>query len=129
MRYECEIRGMFACPPAKLLIKFAPGGAPLTLEREPGNEYDVNAIKVWIEPTAFSEEDLEEGSEFESELAGYGRTLEEFAETPAFRLGYVGKEWAAAIAPLMDGVAEPKASFYVRGDGKPGVIVEITEGT
>lgn len=127
MRFDCELRGMHFYPPAKLLITMLPTGCALQLEREPGNEYDANAIKVWLEPGSIPEEHLAAGGDFEFKLAGYGRSLEEFMETPQIMMGHIARELAEHIAPLLDAGRSASAKFAVSGAGKPQVIVEVAE--
>lgn len=144
MNMIAEIRGMhfrLSDPknpaPAKLLIEVLATGTELNLVREPENEYDKNAIQVWL-PFAALEEELLQASpdgepsaravEFEAKLNGYGWTLQQLRDSPELMLGYVGKEWAEVLAPLMD--AEEgrvaSASFCVSGKGKPQVRVELS---
>ena len=109
--------------PAKLLVEALPNGAPLALLREPSNEYDPNAIQAWVSPSALPEGDLLEGSEFAEKLAGFGWDLEKLRESPELMLGYVGKEWAALLAPLADRGVAMTAVFCVNGKGKPATRI------
>lgn len=118
-----EIRGMGFHPPAKALIKRLPTGTQLELVREPENPYDPNAIQVWVAPAVLPED---QRAEFEMELAGWGKTLEEFLEAPQWMLGFVAKETAANIAGLMDREgASASATFSVSGAGKPQAEINI----
>lgn len=129
-----ELRGMGFHPPAKALVQVMAAGTMLELEREPTNEYDINAVQVWVTPLAIeaawpeeARSDLEKSLEFQ--LAGYGMSLEQFAETERFLLGYVGKEWAAGLSPRMarEG-ARTEARFAASGTGKPHVGIRLWEG-
>lgn len=118
-----EIRGMGFRPPAKAIIESLKTGAPLELVREPSNEYDPNAVQVWVKPQAVSDDCR---AELEQKLAGYGKTLEDFDEPPGWFLGYVGKEWARELSPELkrEGVSY-KAIISFSGAGKPQCEVEV----
>jgi hypothetical protein len=119
-----EIRGEGFRPPAKAIIAALRPGASLQLVREPTNKFDPWAVQVWVKPTAVLEEDR---GNLELGLAGYGRTLEEFDEPPAWFIGYVGKEWARELSPALEqeGMTyEAKIAF--NGKGKPVAEIEVT---
>lgn len=122
MTITAEIRGMFAKRAAKAILASLPTGATLQLQREPSNQYDANAILVWVSPT---EVPPEQRQELELALAGHGLTLEDFDQAPEWCLGYIGKEWAIGLAPLLDQGLTAAASLAFSGQGKPLAIVEV----
>lgn len=148
---QAEIRGMHFRTsdqnnpaPAKLLVETLPNGTELKLVREPGNEYDRNAIQVWLAQSALPEwldevtDPLSDAAaqkldDFQIKLQGYGWDLERFWSQPEFMLGYVAKEVAVNLAGLMDQSGKTAwskgISFTVSGKGKPEVRVDLaTEG-
>lgn len=143
---QAEIRGMHFRTsdannpaPAKLLVETLATATPLKLVREPGNEYDRNAIQVWLAQSALPEwlnvqnhADEEAGGklgDFEIKLNGYGWDLERFWSQPEFMLGYVAKEVAVSLAGLMDQSGKREwargITFAVSGKGKPEVRVDL----
>lgn len=86
-----EIRGAGFRKGAKEMIQHLAESQPLTLEREPDNAFDPNAIKVFAT----------------FDLPGV-------SPTPLW-LGYIGKEWAAELAPYMDDDCEVEACVAVAG--------------
>jgi len=98
MQFETILRGVHFRPlSAKEVVNHLQAGTRLTLEREPGNPHDENAIRV-VEP---------ESGEF---------------------IGYVAKENAAEIAPLMDsGTAfEATVDSFMR-PGMPILQIDAVE--
>lgn len=72
---------------------------PVTLLREPDNRYDENAIIVMVEAD------------------------------PAANIGYVGKEFAAEIAPLLDADLSYTATIdHFAGPMAPVVLIKIDDG-
>ena len=82
--------GMNFRPPAKLFLECLPAGSELSLEHEPSNEYDANAVKVSVK---LGEIPASQASRLESELPGFGWSMEDFFERVAsgesFMLGYL----------------------------------------
>lgn len=86
-------------PPAKIILQFLPGGAPLTMEREPTNEFDANAIAVYVEPSAIPEHVREECG---IQATGFGYSIEDIMSHARWHLGYVPAKFATGLAPAMD---------------------------
>ena len=80
-------------------------GDPLLLEREPGNQYDSNAIKVLIE------------------------TVDEDGVEEDLHIGYVPKTSNAVLAALMDQDAAPnlRASVFSFVGKNPQILIEWDE--
>ena len=118
-----EVRGMGFRPPAKAIIEALRPGAELKLVREPSNEYDPHAVQVWVEPSQVREEDHEN---LAIGLGGYGQTLETFLEAPQWFLGYVGKEWAQHVSPIL---AQPGVEYTAKlgfnAKGKPTAEIKV----
>lgn len=111
------IVGMHFRPPAKAILACVPQGAPLTLEREPSNEYDPNAIKVLVAtdtiPAAVH-------SDLDLRASGYGFDLATILAQPLWHIGYINRNDAAALRNCTLGAAE----LVFAADGKP--IARIT---
>lgn len=82
--------GMHFRPPAKLILETLKSGTPLQLVAEPDNEYDSNAIRVYVN---LGEVPESQHARLEQELPGFGWDIETFwqrAETgEALMLGYI----------------------------------------
>lgn len=95
------IVGMHYRPPAKAIIQCLPAGALLKAIPEPDNPYDPHAIKVTV---AVAEElPKEQEDELANIAQPYGYTLEEILWQNEWHLGYIPKETALHLAPLMAG--------------------------
>ncbi len=84
-------------PPAKGLLDTLPSGTELQARREPGNQYDPNAIQVFVKTSH-----IEPSDAIRVQCENYGKSIEEIKAVPEWHLGYVPKERAAELAPLMD---------------------------
>lgn len=131
MNFVAEIRGMHFRTndpvnpaPAKLLVEYMAAGYELELVRDRENEYDSNAIAVWIDPSVLVA-DFAEDENFQLLLNGYGWTMEQLSDSPRLMLGFVGKEFAEHIAPLLDAGQDYEAKFGVNGKGKPQAFIEV----
>lgn len=122
-------------PPAKVLLANMPSGMPLTLAPEPSNEYDENAVAVFLTTEdLLNQLDAEQTQSLEDELSGMGFDLDMLREQEAWHLGYLPAEankeriklGYAANTELLPHVLEGhnKATFSVDGAGKPIVIFE-----
>lgn len=78
-------------PPAQEVLQLLPANYPLILRREPENPYDENAIKVLMCLGTMSDETSNNISHL----------LDEDGPTE-LHLGYIPREIAAKMAPLMD---------------------------
>jgi HIRAN domain len=82
--------GMHFRPPAKLILETLKSGTELQLVHEPDNEYDSNAIRVYVR---LGEVPESQHGRLEAELPGFGWDIETFrsrAESgEALMLGYV----------------------------------------
>lgn len=110
------IRGFHFHPPAKALVQFIPFQAQLLLRREPENQYDPNAIQVWIAPQAFPES-VED--QLQVDLMGFGMDLAQFREQAHWLLGYIGKEFAFQLAGPLDNAKRVSATMAFDLVGKP----------
>lgn len=89
------IVGMFYRPPAKALMDVLRNGTPLTLIAEPDNDFDPNAIAVWL-----YSRDIPEGAahaQLLETLPPFGFTLDKVLAEEAWQLGYVKKEMAKEL--------------------------------
>jgi len=109
-------------PPAQGLLDLLAHSTPLILRREPGNEYDINAIMVLVASSAL------EGAEerFAKVIEGYGLTIEDLRARSEWHLGYIPRGDAAQLAPRIDAgerVVRCALSFSI--DGRPSVRFEL----
>jgi hypothetical protein len=108
-------------PPAVALINALPVGAPLTVIAEPENQYDPNAIAVWLYT-----KDLPEASREALKETGpqSGWPFDKIMAQEVFHLGYIPKELAAelkASGAIRDN--EPvDVTFAVNASGQPRVL-------
>jgi hypothetical protein len=114
------IVGMFYRPPAKALIDALAVGTPLLLIAEPENNFDPNAVAVWLHS-----KDIPEASytALEETLPPFGWTLEKVLEEEEHHLGYIPKEMAAqlkACGAVKDGEAV-EVTFSTSASGAPRV--------
>ena len=75
-------------PPAKQVLEHLPAGAELTLEPEPSNPYDENAIKVLVDPRLIPES---EHPVLAEKLPLTGNDLQDLLAGGLVFLGYVAK--------------------------------------
>jgi hypothetical protein len=116
-------------PPAKIILQFLPMNAPLVCEREPSNEFDSNAIAVFVQPSAIPESVREELGQ---QSAGFGYSLDDIMAAPRWHLGYVPAKFTAELAAAMDNQPRsdlstpPQALGKLCCDskGKPAVMLD-----
>ena len=107
-------------PPAQVLINSLAIGVLLTVIAEPENQYDPNAIAVWLYT-----KDLPEASQEALKETGptAGWALDRILSEEVFHLGYIPKEMAAelkASGAIRDN--EPQAAtFAVSAQGQARV--------
>ena len=119
-RTTFPIVGMKFRPPAQALINSLAIGVPLTVMAEPENQYDPNAIAVWLYT-----KDIPEASKkaLAETLPNSGFTIERVMAEEVYHLGYIPKEMAAelkASGAIRDN--EPQAAqFLVSAQGQARV--------
>jgi len=132
MTDQCAIVGMHFRPPAKAIMAVLPTGAELRLEREPENQYDVNAVKVLVASAAIPKSQHED---LDLQASGFGHSLEEILAEPFWHLGYIaakppkGREGCALATVISPRLAkgEPyKAKLVFDSAGLP--LAEVTWG-
>jgi hypothetical protein len=118
----CLLVGAHFRPPAKAIIAALPVGTELTLEREPDNPYDPNAVKVlaWAKDIPKSQWEI-----LDFAVMGYGFSLDDIlSATSPWHLGYIaakapkgtsqaGLSFAEEIAP--SGAAHGTLDFTPNG--------------
>jgi hypothetical protein len=114
------IVGAFYRPPAKALIDVLPVGTPLYMIAEPDNQYDPNAIAIWLETENLPDAAQERLVEL---LPAYGLDLDTVMAQEAWHLGYVPREMAAKIkaAGMIDESAPYEVTFSTSASGAPRV--------
>jgi len=84
-------------PPARALLDTLPRGQELLARREPSNAYDANAIQVIVLATTITPT-----SAIAKACEDYGKSIHEILSSHEWHLGYIPREHAAGLAPLMD---------------------------
>ncbi len=100
--YTLPLVGMHFRPPAKVILGVLTPGTALRLQREPDNAYDANAVQVFVASADIPEDNhpiLEHTAE------SFGFSLTEILEQDEWHLGYIAKEFAAEVAPILDDAA------------------------
>lgn len=113
------IVGAFYRPPAKVVLQSLAVGTPMFLMAEPENQYDPNAIAVWMNTS-----DIPQASqdELEGALPQFGFTLAQVLEMEQIHLGYIPKEMAAKIvASGKLGSAPYDVTYSTSPSGSPRV--------
>ena len=120
--FIAPVVGMHFRPPAKAILKFLQSDAALTLQREPENPYDPNAVMVFVDVTQIPEElrpELDETSQ------PYGFTLEDLFVQREWHLGYIAKEFAIHLAPILDQTAPESVILKFNMENKPMAEISI----
>lgn len=124
-RFQVPLVGSYYYKPATALLQSVPSGTPLDLRPEPFNQYDENAVAVWLSPSHIP---VVQRGLLEPILAGFGFSLEELLEEGPRQVGHLAKEFAAQLqSPIILGKLS-SAILTFTGSGKPQVIVELTDG-
>jgi hypothetical protein len=114
------IVGAFYRPPAKAIMDVLPIGTKLTLLAEPDNNFDPNAIAVWL-----SSEDIPKVcyDRLEETLPDHGVTLESLLMTPDWHLGYIPRDLAATLKAngTVTDNSPVTGSFSLSPNGSPRV--------
>jgi hypothetical protein len=105
-------------PPASTILSILPVGQELELVPEPGNEFDENAIAVWIDGSAINTNLELEVVESKFQEAGY---TTDTIVSDSWHLGYIPKEVAAGIH--LDGPIRGK--FCVGSNGGPRIEFQL----
>lgn len=124
--------GIHFRPPAKAVLAHLPSGTALRLAREPFNEYDPQAIAVFVATSAIP---ASQHASLEAALAGFGFLLPEVLARSEHQLGYIaakppkgmgdGFALASALAPRLDTVPAPGYAARLALDGAGRPFVEI----
>ena len=118
------IVGAFYRPPAKAILSVLPIGTKLTLRAEPTNEYDPNAIAVYIETSEIKTIVANKKAKtlLASEALNSGILLDEILSQSEHHLGYIPRTIAVKIKLNSD----VPAKFTTSLDGKPSVIFNLS---
>ena len=121
--FVVPVVGMHFRPPAKGIISVLPMGQALRLVAEPDNEYDPNAIKVLVGVDAIPPEAHEALGEA---VAAYGFSLEDILGKAEWQLGYVARDYAAALVRPLADASGYTATLQINGAGKYSARVTLT---
>lgn len=83
-------------PPAQEVLDNLPAGAKLLLRRQPDNPYDGNAVQVMLNFDAVA--DLPDSTRVSHVLIDHEKLPQDFP----LHLGFIPREAAAKLAPVMD---------------------------
>lgn len=82
--------GMHFTPPAKMVLALLASGTSFSLQPEPDNPYDGEAIKVFLNVAELFATSLLDQEELDAALQGSGFDYEEVLANPALPMGHVG---------------------------------------
>lgn len=111
-------------PPAKAILACLPAGCQLKLEREPSNQFDSNAIKVLVATSAIPEISH---PNLDAMATGYGFPLADILAQEEWWLGFIGRDFAASLAPILDSGKQSITTLAFSPEGKPVGMVEIQD--
>lgn len=120
------LRGMHFHPPAKAILQCLPKGAALRVVPEPHNEYDANALAIWVDSATIPQ------SEFDTlnTLAiPFGYSASDIIDAGEWLLGYIAREEAEhLVGPVNEALERHalRATLAFGGDGKPRVELTFT---
>jgi hypothetical protein len=110
--------------PAKGIVKALSLGTRLTLQAEPTNPFDANAVMVLLRGEDIPDDCMDRLSEACGE---YGHTAPQIAAEPVMHLGYIPRELAALLRQddrvPADGT-EVEAEFACSRSGAPMAVIE-----
>lgn len=110
------IKGSYYRPPAKALLDSLPVGTLLTLLAEPDNEFDPNAIAIFL---ASANVPVTSHPALRAALGPFGTSLEEVLDIEWHHLGYIPKESAAELRAHGFPDTEVQGEFTVSARGAP----------
>lgn len=122
------IVGAYYRPPAATILAHLPAQFPLTLDPEPSNPYDSNAIRVCLSHSNLQGflADLEAGEdpEINNVLFNAGWSLSQLAELSELHLGYIPRTHNTVLSGL---ISQPNwtATYTTLPNGKPAVRVDF----
>lgn len=119
------IVGAFFRKPAPQVLQVLPMGHPLSIEKEPSNPYDSNAIKVLVDTSTLDEEMLESLSQTLASMPEY--TVDALMEEDFFHLGYVPKTHNEGILAAWDSLDPASCELAFTMEGKPAVKISNIE--
>ena len=143
MRYDLPIVGAKFRPPALGLLSILPAQCSLLVRREPGNQYDENAIMVLVR-TADLMGGRDEGDEgrdsasnrkrlqrIDDACSGFGFSAWLITGREEWHLGYIPRQDALLVAPRMDSqdvrAVSGTLSFSATGSPKVSFSLEDSE--
>lgn len=121
---EFPIVGVHFHPPASALVNAIPPCTTLWLRAEPSNQYDPNAIGVWIKP---SEIPLSAYDHLNEELEKSGTNMEDLLEIDEIMLGYIPRGLAKFLKEsgrIGGNDPDTEGEFGINFAGKPLVRIE-----
>lgn len=120
--YSAPIVGMFYRPPAAAIMKCLHSGCQLSLRAEPSNAFDPNAVQVLLSPSHIK---AEAHPKLAEALSGMGYSVPDILEREEWHLGYLAKEYAAALQPLLGDAKRVECGLGFGPNGKPLALMTI----
>jgi len=117
-----DIVGMRFRPPATGLVNGISTGQTLYLRAEPQNPYDSNAIQVILKSEEINPESYKN---LNSELAGFGKDIDDILSIPEWHLGYIRKEVAKVLRDnqIVNEGTDIQGEFNLNFTGKPMISI------
>lgn len=113
MIFSGPLVGMRHRQPVPAIVAALSPNHPVTLQRQPDNPYDPNALAVYVAGDSLPEEVL-------AEALGLAQL-----HPPLIMLGFIAREKAAIIAPVMDRLDQPTAFATFLHNPLGGYLVEV----
>lgn len=123
IRFTGAVVGQRFRPPAPLIYESLGINTPLILVRQPENQYDPNAVQVFIEKAYIDEETLQEAQNILT-VNNPGVDLDLLFPDPVM-LGYINREAAAVMAGTMDAKGAEQYDAMLIADVSGKLIVEV----
>lgn len=118
--------GMHFRPPAKAILQCLPKGAALRIVPEPHNQYDANALAVWVDAEAVP---ASEHDTLNTLAIPFGYSADDIIAQGEWQLGYIARQEAEILVGAVNEALERhalRASLAFSGDGKPRVELTFT---
>jgi hypothetical protein len=123
----CKIVGAHFRPPAKAILGSLGANCPLAIVPEPHNQYDSNALAVFVATSDIMNPEHCDTEQLELLLPNMDSSMDHIQSQEGWHLGYIPRDEAAVWAPLMGGKQIPgKLGFNVKGE--PAVVFDLAAG-
>lgn len=119
-----EIVGAHYRPPAKALISGLSSGTKLCIHAEPENQFDINAIQVFLKSENILINDIDN---LNVELSTSGKNINDIQDQERWHLGYIRKELAKDLreSNKVEIDKEYEGEFVIDFRGKPMIEIDL----